>query len=357
MLRPALLAALLGAAAPSAAGSSWTSCLDPALEPPTPLEREAPGYPESARLANAEGSVEVAFTVLATGGVGWIRIVKAEPSGFFEQATLEGVRGWRFTPATRDGAAVECRVKTRLKFTLADVATVQAGSPPADGLAAPAYPPAARAARLEGHVEVRATVAPDGRVTRAEVTAAMPRGDFERAALAAVKAWRLPPAEGPRELRRRFDFSLPDSPPRPPAATLIAAAALPAAACQDGVTGWVRLEVDADPEGRILAARVLAAQPAGLFDSTALSIARRSRVAPAWRDGHPVAATGLLTLNFDPDTGSCPDAGSSEGRSAPRRSTAPRVSQVPATSRGAVAASRSRPAALLTGTIARSAAP
>jgi TonB family protein len=158
-------------------------------------------------------------------------------------------------------------------------------------------------------VELALTVGPDGRVTRADVTAAMPRGEFERAALAAVKSWRLAPTGETRELRRRFDFSLPDSPPRPPAASLLAAAPLPAAACEEGLSGWVRLEVDTDAEGRILAARMLAAEPAGLFDATALAIARRSRIAPAWRDGHPVAATGLLTLGFSPDSSACPEAG------------------------------------------------
>jgi TonB family protein len=231
-------------------------------------------------------------------------------------------------------------------------AALQAGGPAADGLAPPAYPPAAREARLEGHVEVRVTVAADGRVTRAEITAAMPRGDFERAALAAVRGWRLPPADGPRVLRRRFDFSLPDSPPRPPAAIMIAGSPLPPAACQGDLSGWVRLEVDADAEGRILAARVLAAEPAGLFDATALSIARRSQVAPAWRDGHPVAATGLLTLNFDPDTGSCPDAEGSGGRNAPRRATTPRVSHAVSPNRSLVATNRGRVPTALPVTIA-----
>ncbi len=337
MLRLLLLTLPLLLTAGPVRASSWTSCLDPSIEPPVPLEREAPPYPESARLANAEGSVEVTFTVLRTGQVGWVRIVKAEPSGFFEQAALEGVRAWRFTPATRAGTPLECRLRTRVRFTLADVATVRADSAAADGLASPSYPPAAREARLEGYVELTLKVAADGRVAQAEVTAAMPRGEFERSALAAVKSWRLPPTGEARELRRRFDFSLPDSPPRPPAASLLAAAPLPTAACEEGRSGWVRLEVDTDADGRIVAARVLAADPAGLFDASALAIARRSRIAPAWRDGHPVAATGLLTLGFSPDSSSCPEAGSPDGRSSPRRSPTPRVSSVDATGRAGAA--------------------
>lgn len=326
-LLPGLALALL--AAPAGA-FSWTSCLDPGIEPPAPLEREPPAYPEAARQVSAEGSVEVAFTVLRDGSVGWARILKAEPSGFFEAAALDGVRGWRFTPPRRDGEVVECRIRTRLRFALADGAALRAdGEPGTDGLPAPAYPPAARAARLEGYAEVGFTIGEDGRVTRAEVLAAMPRGEFEAAALAAVRRWRLPAGEAGKSLRRRFEFSLPDAPPRPPAATLLASAPLPAEACAQATGGWVRLEIEADPQGRVTAARLVAAQPAGLFDAVAPAIALRSRVAPAWRDGHPVAATGLLTLFFSPDDSACPGAASGERTAPARRAPAPRVTGLP----------------------------
>jgi TonB family protein len=323
---------VLLAGVPGIAGAAWTPCLAPGLEPPMPLSREAPPYPESARLANAEGSVELAFTVLRDGSVGWARILKAEPSGFFESAALDGVRGWRFSPALRDGAAVECRVQTRVRFTLSDAIAARPGlhdgmaAPEVDGQPGPAYPEAARLARLEGHVEVGFTVDSDGRVRHAEVRTAIPRGEFEAASLAAVRRWRFPPREQARELRRRFDFTLPDSPPRPPGAMLFAAAALPAEACSQRIGGWVRLEIDVDAQGRVQAARVVAAQPAALFDAAALAIARGSRVAPPWRDGAPVAATGLLTLEFSPDDARCPGEGRGDPRGPGRGAPAPRVS-------------------------------
>jgi TonB family protein len=173
-------------------------------------------------------------------------------------------------------------------------------------------------------------VAPDGRVIRAEALTAMPRGEFEQAALAAVRKWRLQPEQGElRTLSRRFDFSLPDSYPHDPASTLLAAAPLPAEACEQGLSGQVKLEVTTDADGRITAARILEARPAGLFDETALAVARNSRMAPAYRGGVPIASTALLTLRFTPDEAHC-GAGYGEGgvplptRSAP----APRVSAV-----------------------------
>ena len=55
------------------------------------------------------------------------------------------------------------------------------------------YPPAAKAAALEGRVVVRYDVTAQGRVVNAVVDLAMPRGVFEEAALAMVRSWRFKP--------------------------------------------------------------------------------------------------------------------------------------------------------------------
>lgn len=57
----------------------------------------------------------------------------------------------------------------------------------------PQYPPAARAAGIEGEVTVRYDVTASGRVANAVVLAATPAGVFEEAALAAVSSWRFRP--------------------------------------------------------------------------------------------------------------------------------------------------------------------
>jgi len=324
------LAALLlawGGVYPAAA-APWPSCSDPGLTPPGALERPAPDYPDSARLAGADGFVDVAFTVLRDGRVGWIRVRRAEPSGFFEPAALEALRAWRFRPALRDGEPVECRGQTRLRFTLTEgVPARPAGSAAAGDQPAPVYPEQARIEGIEGYVEVEFETGPDGRVTRAEVTLAMPRGDFERAALAAVRSWRAPPsAAGTARSVRRFDFALPGLYSHDPLPTLLAAAPYPEQACRDGIPGRVRLEVDVAADGRITAARVLDADPAGLYDAMALAVARNSRIPPAWRGGVPIAATGLLTLRFEPDAARCGGQGPGETQAPLRRAPVPKVS-------------------------------
>ena len=214
----------LGVAVPAAAGP-WPACNARELTPPGALQRPAPVYPESARLAGAEGYVDVAFTVLRSGQVGWIRVRHAAPSGFFEPAALDALRAWRFRPALQGGEPVECRVQTRMRFTLTEgVPARPAGSAAGSDQPAPVYPEQARIEGIEGYVEVEFEAGPDGRVTWAEVTLAMPRGDFERAALAAVRSWRLPPSmAGEGRSVRRFDFALPGQYPHDPRPTLLAA--------------------------------------------------------------------------------------------------------------------------------------
>jgi TonB family protein len=327
-VRPGLLALLaaLGLATGPAGAAPWPACNAPSLTPPGALHRPPPEYPESARLAGAEGFVDVAYTVLTDGNVGWTRVRRAEPSGFFEPAAVDGLRAWRFRPALLDGRPVECRGQTRLRFTLTDsVPARPQGSTAVGDQPAPVYPEQARIEGLEGYVEVEFEAGEDGRVTRAEVTLAMPRGDFERAALAAVRSWRVPPQAAGRSVRR-FEFALPALYPHDPSPTLFAAAPFPEQACREGTAGRVRLEVEVAADGRVNAARVIDGEPAGLYDTTALAVARSSRIPPAWRGGVPIASTGLLTLRFEPDAERCGGLSPAEPQGPARRAPAPRVS-------------------------------
>lgn len=66
------------------------------------------------------------------------------------------------------------------------------------------YPDAARAQGLQGSVDVRYDVAPDGRVLNARVVDASPPGVFDEAALMAVRGWRFRPGRKKGE-ESRFD--------------------------------------------------------------------------------------------------------------------------------------------------------
>ena len=321
----AALALLLLFAAPGA--SAWVSCSDPGLEAPVPLEREPPAYPDAVRATGIEGTVEVALTVLRDGRTGWVRVLRATPDGYFEQAAAEGVRRWRFTPARQDGKPVECRLVTRVRFALTDEVTTVAGAG-ADGRPRPVYPPALLSDRIEGYVEVEYSLDAAGNVQDARVTGAMPRGEFEQAALTAMRAWKGPVSvDAPARETRRFAFRLPDSMLAEVPATMLGSAPFPAAACAQGASGRVVLEVDTLATGEVRAARILAAEPAGLFDAAALEIARGSRLSPAYRDAVAIPATALLTLRFDPQRANCPGSRPHDRSRPPSRRPPPKVTR------------------------------
>jgi TonB family protein len=302
-MRRVILVAGLCAAAQSAA--AWVPCEQKGVAPPKPIRREVPAYPPAVRAAGIEGTVEVALTVLRDGSVGWVRVVRAEPRGYFEQAASDGVRSWRFAPATLDGEPIECRLRTRVRFALTDAATTVATG--ADR-PQPVYPPALLQSRTEGYAEVEYELDAEGVVKDARIVSAMPRGEFEKSALAAIRAWRGPAAANmPLRIEtRRFDFRLPDTFLDVVPATMLASAPFPMAACVQGTRGRVVLEVETEASGQVREARILSSEPEGLFDATALAIARGSRLSPAYRDGMPIPATALLTLRFDPARATCP---------------------------------------------------
>ncbi len=322
MTRVAFAACLL-LAAPAAA--EWIPCERKDITPPVAIHRETPNYPISVRAIGIEGSVNVALTVLRDGSVGWVRVIRAEPRGYFEQAAAESVRNWRFTPARQNGVAVECRMKTRVRFALVNTVAASGGS--GDGAQpVPVYPPALLQQRIEGYTEVEFDLAPDGSVKNAHVIRAMPRGEFERAALAAMHGWHGTAALGRRETRR-FEFRLPDSSLGELPPTTLGSAPFPMAACERRVTGRVALELETDAAGKVLAARILSAEPAGLFDDTALAVARASRLTPAYRNGQPIAAIALLTLFFDPEKATCPNSRSPDRNPPPSYRPEPRVTR------------------------------
>jgi len=75
---------------------------------------------------------------------------------------------------------------------------------------APAYPPAAATAGIEGYVDVRFSLSPSGTVVAPEVVAAEPPGTFDNAALAAVSRWRYthPAGETAPVVTERVEFNL-----------------------------------------------------------------------------------------------------------------------------------------------------
>ncbi|RUL64262.1 energy transducer TonB [Dyella dinghuensis] len=75
-------------------------------------------YPANALRNNLEGWVDVAFTVNADGTVGNVQVVGAQPRHVFDSAAIEAIRRAKFSPALRDGVAVESQQHQRIQFSL-----------------------------------------------------------------------------------------------------------------------------------------------------------------------------------------------------------------------------------------------
>jgi len=72
-----------------------------------PIVRVPPVYPTRALASGVEGRVLVEFDVDPSGAVGSARVVVAEPPRIFDQAALEAIRQWRYSPRVVNGRAVE----------------------------------------------------------------------------------------------------------------------------------------------------------------------------------------------------------------------------------------------------------
>lgn len=84
----------------------------------TPLVRLTPRYPRSAARDGVEGEVRLEVTVRPDGTVREVRVLEAEPRGYFEAAAVAAARRGRFKPRTVDGEPVESTGQYTMVFRL-----------------------------------------------------------------------------------------------------------------------------------------------------------------------------------------------------------------------------------------------
>ena len=82
---------------------------------------DGPAYPQGAREQRIEGWVVVEYTVDANGDVHSPRVVEASPPAVFDQAALDAVAQWRYTPRYVKGEPRETvGVRSTVTFKLSD---------------------------------------------------------------------------------------------------------------------------------------------------------------------------------------------------------------------------------------------
>jgi TonB family protein len=163
---------------------------------PKKIKDVKPVYPPIAETARISGVVIAEIVIDTNGDVRDARILRSIP--MLDQAALDAIRQWRYTPTTLNGVPVELVMTVTVSFTLGSEPAPSVGQAPVrvggdikeprkiyD--AKPFYPPAAQAAGVQGIVIVEAIIGVDGRVSSAKVLRSVPM--LEEAAIDAVSQW------------------------------------------------------------------------------------------------------------------------------------------------------------------------
>lgn len=83
------------------------------------VEKVDPSYPREAKAQGLEGYVLIGFDISKQGMPEGLRIIQSEPAGIFDQAALEAVRQWRYSPQLRFGRTVVTQnAEASLHFTI-----------------------------------------------------------------------------------------------------------------------------------------------------------------------------------------------------------------------------------------------
>ena len=94
---------------------------------PQLISAVAPEYPYLTRRSETPAEVTVACTINAQGAVTRAAVVKSSNIEF-NAASLEAIKKWTFTPAMKDGKAVETRLLQTFTFNVQDAPAVSNSS-------------------------------------------------------------------------------------------------------------------------------------------------------------------------------------------------------------------------------------
>jgi TonB family protein len=195
---------------------------DEALSQPSALERQAYTvpkdgkpprkvynvdfpYPPDVKSVITSALLAVRVVIDVDGSVVEVRLLKRQIAGppveprvlaaaveRLSNGTLATVRQWRFEPPDKAPLAMTITVNYRTddgekaELPPGVVGPVPIHEPP------PVYPPDAKAAGVQGSVQLRVTIGADGLVKKAEVRRSVPA--LDQASLDAVKQWTFKPA-------------------------------------------------------------------------------------------------------------------------------------------------------------------
>jgi len=178
----------------------WIGRLGSDIKAPTKTVDVKPIYPAEAKTAGIQGVVIIEALIDERGKVTAARILRSIPA--LNQAALDAVTGWAFTPTLKNGVPVPVSMTVTVNFTLDQAPAAGGAAAPRVGGAKipaptktvdvkPAYPAAAKQAGIQGTVILELAIGKDGKVQSAKVLRSIP--ELDQAAIDAVKQWEFTP--------------------------------------------------------------------------------------------------------------------------------------------------------------------
>ncbi|MFC1627516.1 TonB family protein [Gemmatimonadota bacterium] len=89
-------------------------------QPPKPVKRVMPKYPEEALQDGSEGKVILNIVVDEKGVVTEAKVITADPPGVFDEAAIEAMKQWVFEPAEQAGVPIKVRLAYPIVFSLVE---------------------------------------------------------------------------------------------------------------------------------------------------------------------------------------------------------------------------------------------
>jgi TonB family protein len=83
---------------------------------PQRIVHAQPAYPQIARMAKVQGTVEVSIVIDASGNVDRTQVVKSIPQ--LDAAAVEAVKKWKYSPTVVNGVAVPVTMVVQVTFAL-----------------------------------------------------------------------------------------------------------------------------------------------------------------------------------------------------------------------------------------------
>lgn len=93
------------------------------IKPPTVLNSVMPGYPMKAEMDRVEGFVIIKFVVTKMGDVKNPEILESVPPDYFESATINALKAYKFKPAIQYGVPVDYTLEWPFVFSFPDTSS------------------------------------------------------------------------------------------------------------------------------------------------------------------------------------------------------------------------------------------